>query len=356
MATKRTLADFHIEVGTMKKGPLNAITDVEGVLVGHETVDTLRGKTGVTVILPGSKNPFIQKSKGACYVLNGFGKTAGLMQIEELGNIESPIALTNTLNVGLVQDALVEYVLKECEKQGVEATSINTVVGECNDSQLNDIAQRAVTKKMVLAAIDKADKTFLQGDVGAGKGTICYGWKGGIGSSSREVMVNEKNYTLGVLVQSNYGNSKDLIINGKNLSDHQKSTLKGKEIKEIAETVDQGSIMMVMATDLPLSTRQLKRVLKRLSVAMARLGSYIGHGSGEVMIGFTTVDPLYLHEKRETITQEVLREDLLNPVFRAAGESCEEAILLSMLCADEVMGYKGNRVQSLGAFLKKNPL
>lgn len=346
MAARRFLKDFGIQVGSLPSGPLGLITDVPGVVIAHETIDTMEHKTGVTVLLPSGENPFLVKHMAAAYVLNGFGKSTGLMQIEELGILESPIALTNTLNVGLVQDGLVQYTIDRCKGDGYTVQSFNPVVLECNDSQLNYIQERAVAQSHVLSAIEKASSDFELGDVGAGKGTICYGWKGGIGSASRQITLDEKTYTLGVLVQSNYGNSADLRINGRPVPPPD----------QVEMPEDKGSIIMVLATDLPVDYRQLKRIIKRMSVGMARLGSYIGHGSGEVMVGFTTANRVHHVEEKEVLAFQMLNESAINKAFRAAGECCEEAILSSMLCADEVTGYRGKKILSLADYLFAHPV
>ena len=182
---KQRIRDYSITPGCMQPGPLNKITDVKGVLVGHSTISTPENKTGVTVILPGTENPFLSKPVAACFVQNGFGKTCGLPQIEELGCLETPIALTNTLNVGLVSDALISHTIQSCEKEGVTVHSVNPVVGECNDSRINNICRRAVNECHVKEALEHACADFEEGSVGAGKGTVCYGFKGGIGSASR---------------------------------------------------------------------------------------------------------------------------------------------------------------------------
>ena len=321
----------------MKKGKMNRITDVAGVLVGHCTIDTANHQTGVTVVLPSGKNLFYNKYNAAAHVINGFGKSLGLMQVNELGNLETPIALTNTLNVGLVHDALVQYTLDRCEKDRLEAPlSINPIVMECNDSYLNDIRHRVIGQREVFSAIETASADFTQGAVGAGRGVVCYGMKGGIGSASRVMEIGGEEYTLGVLVQTNYGNKRDLRINGDPIG--EKLTAQ--------DECDKGSIIIVMATDLPLSNRQLKRVLKRAGVGMARLGSYIGHGSGEVALGFTTADPI---EKDAPPFREVrvLNENLMNIPFRAIGECTEEAILNAMYHAKTVTGYQGHCVEAL---------
>ena len=184
--------DFGIRVGSLPRGPRNKITDVPGVLVGHATVDTPTHKTGVTVILPGPQNPFTHKLPAGVCPFNGFGKTAGLLQLQELGTLETPIALTNTLNVGLVHDAMVEYMLSRCEAEGVVLRSVNPLVCECNDSTLNHIGERAVGREHVFSALASACQDFAEGDVGGGKGMICHGLKGGIGSASRVLAFDGK--------------------------------------------------------------------------------------------------------------------------------------------------------------------
>lgn len=348
MSQKRA-RDYAITIGSLPCGPLNKISDVPGVTVGHCTVATDEHNTGVTVILPSEANVFAHKLPAACFVWNGFGKTSGLAQIEELGTLESPIALTNTLNVGLVQDALVEYMVERCKKDGVPMHSINTVVGECNDSGLSNIALRAVGQKEVFAAIESACADFAEGDVGAGKGTICHGLKGGIGSASRLLELDGQTYTLGVLVQSNYGKLADLTVCGKNIG---ADILEQQKLDDVV--VDKGSIMMIVATDLPLSDRQLKRVIKRCSVGLARLGSYVGHGSGEIMIGFSTAEPLPYPAEAAILPRRQLNENKIDLAFRAAAETTEEAVLNSMLCAAPVRGWQGNLRHSLAEYLEKS--
>ena len=217
MATQAKLSDYGISVGTLPSGPLGKISDVPGVTVGHCTVDTQTQKTGVTVVMPCADDMFAQKLPAAACVLNGFGKTAGLVQIGELGTLETPIALTNTLNVGLVYDAMVEYMVGRCAQSGTALRSVNPVVAECNDGGLNDIARRAVRQEHVFAAIENARADFEEGDVGAGKGMVCHGLKGGIGSASRIVELDGARYTLGVLALANHGRLEDLCIGGKSV-------------------------------------------------------------------------------------------------------------------------------------------
>lgn len=343
-----TIRNYGYKIGSLPTGPKNAITDVSGVTVGHTTINERDCHTGVTVILPAQDNLFTNKLTAACHVHNGFGKTCGLMQIGELGSIETPIALTNTLNVGLVHDALVEYTLNRCKLDGVSLRSVNPIVGECNDGRLSNIALRPVKQEHVFSAIESASPDFLQGSMGAGAGTICYGLKGGIGSASRVMEIGGKTYTLGVLVQSNFGSTEDLMLGGRALG---KELLPQLESKKIAPTkVDAGSIMMIVATDLPVSFRQLGRIIRRCGVGLARTGSYLGHGSGEVMIGFTTANRIP-HEGPELLQQTILREDLLDLPFRAAAEATEEAVLNSMTAADTTVGYDGLTIYSIREFL-----
>ena len=325
---------MELAIGRMPHGPRNLISDVPGVTVGHATVDRDDCHTGVTVVLPHGENPFTHPVTGASCVFNGFGKTQGLVQVDELGAIETPIALTNTLNVGRVHDALVSWMIERCQRDGVPLRSVNPVVCECNDSRMSDIARRPVGEKEVFAAMEAASADFAQGSVGAGRGPICYGMKGGIGSSSRVIELDGERFTLGVLVQSNYGASADF---------------RASALPEGLAECDKGSIIMIVATDLPLTARQLKRVLRRCSVGMARLGSYIGHGSGEIAVGFTTA-PRERQGYFDVLRS--LREEDMNLPFRAVGEATEEAILLSMLHACDDRALDGSAIPSLRTYLK----
>ncbi len=325
---------FSFPIGRLPHGKRNLISDVPGVRVGHATVDTDRCHTGVTVVLPPPDNPYRDRLTAASCVFNGFGKTLGLVQVDELGTLETPIALTNTLNVGRVHDAIVSWMLEICGRDGIPLTSVNPVVCECNDSRISDIALRPVGEAEVRQAIRSASADFALGAVGAGRGTICYGLKGGIGSSSRVMDIDGHGYTLGVLVQSNYGASGDF---------------REACLPPGLAPCDQGSIILILATDLPLSARQLKRVLRRTSVGMARLGSYIGHGSGEIAVGFTTA-PLRACGP-SFLSGTLLKEECMNLPFRAAGECAEEAILRSLWHARADTTLAGQAVPSLRDYL-----
>ena len=332
---------MELKIGKLPHGMHNTITDVAGVRVGHCTVDNAQHKTGVTVILPCEDDIFQNKMVAACHVLNGFGKTAGLMQIQELGTLETPIALTNTLNVGLVHDAIVEYMCCQAEAQGYAIRSINPVVAECNDASLNDIRHRAIGNSEVFSAIESASVDFAQGDVGAGKGMTCHDLKGGIGSSSRIITIDNNNYTLGVLALTNHGSLTDLTIGGDNIGMDIE-----RQIRE--DTPDECSCILILATDLPVTSRQLGQIIRRCSVGLARLGSFIGHGSGEVFMGFSTANRIPVEE--EIFDLRCIHESQIDKAFRAAAEATEEAVLQSMLHAGAVTGYSGKVRRSLSEF------
>lgn len=333
---KKRIRDYGFIIGSHQPGKLNKITDVGDVTVGHCTIDTEDHKTGVTVILPCKDNIFVNKLTAAAFVHNGFGKTTGIPQIEELGTLESIIGLTNTLNVGKVQEGIVDYMVELCEKDGEEISSINTVVGECNDASLNKITERVIGTEEVRAAIADAGKDFKEGDVGAGKGTTCFGMKGGIGSASRLVSLDGKEYVIGVLVQSNFGKTRNFVLNGRPLG--EELCLKIEEAKK-----DEGSIMMVVATDLPVSDRQLKRIIRRAGVGLSRCGSFMGHGSGDIMLGFSTANRFCRGEEAAVISVQQMNENHMDDIFEAAAEATEEAILNSLAMADTVTGYKGTK-------------
>ncbi len=352
---------YNIPCGRLPRGPHNLITDVAGVRVGHTTIHEGNNHTGVTVILPSegapdrSSNVFKDKLVAAAYVHNGFGKTLGTVQIQELGTLETPIALTNTLNVGLVHDALVGYTLKKCAADGTSCRSVNAVVGECNDSSLNDIGNRVVTEEHVKAAVETASVDFEEGCVGAGTSTLCYGFKGGIGSASRVIEIGGRSYTIGVLVQSNYGSTKDFVVNGRPVGEEViamleagKRPLAEKDGAFVPAQVDKGSIMTVIATDLPVTSRQLERIARRAGAGLARTGSFIGHGSGEIMLAFSTANVIGGEEP--FVDVKSVREDLLDLAFRAVAEATNEAVLSSMLHAKTAYGLDGRVWYSLADF------
>lgn len=338
------IREYGYAIGAGIPGFRNSITDVPGVRVGHQTIHRGRCHTGVTAVMPCEGFTYLEKPVAAVYVENGFGKTTGTIQLEELGCLETPILLTNTLNVGRVADALVEYTLAEGKKRGLEIFTINPVVGETNDGRINDIALRAVGLEDVRAAISSASEDFAQGAVGAGTGTVCFGLKGGIGSASRIFDSAGRKHTLGVLVQSNFGRMEDLQILGDPVGRRIQS-----ELQEQSRP-DQGSVMVVAATDIPLTCRQLRRVLKRAAVGLARTGSYFGHGSGDVFLGFCTVNRMK-SEGRMPLALNCLPEECMDDVFRLMAEAVEEAVLNSLTEAHPAEYLNGRICHSLAEFL-----
>lgn len=334
--------DLGISFGILPTGPLNAITDVKGVLVGHTT--RIRGRairTGVTAVLPYAGNIFQNKVPAAIHLGNGFGKLAGYSQIEELGNLETPIILTNTLSVPTALEALIDYTLALPGNE--EVRSVNGLVGETNDGYLNDIRGRHVRKKDVRQAIEGATAGVVkEGNVGAGTGTVCFGFKGGIGTASRQLPESLGGYTIGVLVQSNFGGV--LTIAGAPV---------GRELgqyyfKDQIEGSADGSCMMVVATDAPLDARNLKRVAKRAMLGLARTGGIASNGSGDYVIAFSTAERLRIPYQANPpiVQQEVLHNDYMSPIFLATIEATEEAIINSLFAAETLTG-NGNTVEAL---------
>ncbi|MFR1518259.1 MAG: P1 family peptidase [Clostridia bacterium] len=342
---QKRAVDYNIRIGSLPPGKRNKITDVNGVRVGHATIKDEENYTGVTVILPSSENMYQNKMPAASYVLNGFGKSTGLIQIDELGTLEAPVALTATLNVGKVLDGMMDYVLSTCEKDDISVRSVNIPVLECNDGVISRIQNRAVEKEHVFEAIRNAGEAFPEGDVGGGTGMICHGLKGGIGSASRIVNIGGEDFTVGILVQTNYGALADLRIDG------EKTGQQIASAAPAAEGDEKGSVIVILATDAPLSSRQIRRALKRVGVGLARDGSYTSHGSGEVFLGFSTAN-IIRDDGQQIYTLRQIKDDYLNPVFRAAAEATEEAVLNSMLCANAAKTIDGTTVHSLREYMK----
>lgn len=347
MKNQKRIRDYDISIGRMNTGKLNSITDVAGVKVGHVTLNDGELKTGVTAVLPHDGNIFKNKVMAASYVINGFGKSIGLIQVDELGIIESPIVLTNTLSIGTAFDGVLDYMLEQNQDIGTTTGTINPIVCECNDGYLNSIRNRKVEKAHVLEAIKNADVEFKEGSVGAGTGMCCLGLKGGIGTSSRIVPLDNEDYTLGSLVLSNFGIGEELLVNGIKAGEKVKSLLSKK-----SEEGDKGSIIILLATDIPLSERQLKRICKRAVVGLSRTGSFIGNGSGDIVIGFTTANKVNHYEEKAICDMKVLSDNKIDWVFKAAAESVEEAILNSLICADTTIGRDEHMRYSLKEFIE----
>lgn len=333
-----------IQFDKIPKGKRNLITDVPGVLVGHKTLSRGEIQTGVTAILPHSGNLFQEKVPAAVHVINGFGKTAGSIQIEEMGTLETPILLTNTLSVGDVSSALIRYMLEQNPDIGITTGTVNPLVLECNDGELNDIRGQHVKEEHVREAIKSASEEFQEGAVGAGRGMVCCQLKGGVGSASRKLEFSGKTFHVGALVLSNFGSLADLVIAGRFVGE--------RLAEEMGMEEDKGSIITILATDIPLSERQLKRICKRACVGISRTGGHIGSGSGEIIVSFSTACKIPHYEPEDILPRAVLAEKNINQVFRAAISAVEEAVISSMLHAEAVTGRAGNRRESLADRLR----
>lgn len=346
--------DLGLKVGILPTGSLNALTDVSGVMVGHTTI--VRGdniRTGVTAILPHGGNMFREKVPGAVFVGNGFGKLAGSTQVNELGEIETPILLTSTLSVPRVADAVLDYILALSGNEDVQ--SVNPLVGETNDGYLNDIRGRHITRDDVLNAIKNAKAGAVdEGCVGAGTGTVAFGFKGGIGTSSRKLPASLGGYTVGVLVQTNFGGV--LTINGAPVGQAlRRFYLKEELERSIASTNSQntadGSIIIVVGTDAPVDSRNLRRIAARTMMGLARTGASGTNGSGDYAIAFSSAPDVRIRtlaatERTTPRTIKSLPNDALSPIFQAVIEATEEAIYNSLFRATTTMG-RGHTVEAL---------
>lgn len=342
-AQNGNLRRYGVEIGVLQPGPLNAITDVAWLRVGHKTlIKSSNIRTGVTAVLPHGGNIFQDKVPAAIYVGNGFGKLAGSTQVKELGTLETPIILTNTLSVPTAADALIDFTFTFAENMAVR--SVNPVVGETNDGYLNNIRGRHVSKQDVLDAINAASKGLVrQGNVGAGTGTIAFGFKGGIGTSSRKLPADLGGYTVGVLVQTNFGGVLNIagVPVGKELGKYYLSD-------QLNESPD-GSCMIVVATDAPLRSRNLERLAKRAIMGLAKTGGIASNGSGDYVIAFSTAESVRVpyHTNDRTQTIDVLRNEAMSPLFMAVIEATEEAIINSLFHAESMTGRDGHTIRAL---------
>lgn len=341
-----------IILGSMTPGAENAITDVPGVRVGHTTLvrgegALLRGvgpvRTGVTAILPHDGDTFAAKVPAASQVFNGFGKTIGLVQINELGELETPILLTNTLNVGRVADALVGYMVERHPGIGVTDGSVNPVVCECNDGYLNDIGGRHVSEQDVRQALASASTGRVEeGNIGAGTGMTTYGFAAGIGTASRLLAPEHGGYTLGALVLANFGSRGDLLIAGVPV---------GRELEAARQVRERehGSVIVILATDAPLDARQLGRLTRRVPLGLARTGTHGGHGSGDLAIAFSTARQIPHMSSPLTYTVQALNEqsDALDQLFAAVVEATEEAVINALCMARPMSGRDGHAAPAL---------
>lgn len=348
-AARPRAREMGLVASDLPTGRHNAITDVAGVRVGHATLSVGEGplrsgegpvRTGVTVIRPHGGNLFREKVRAAVHTINGFGKACGFEEVRELGVLEAPIALTNTLNVGLVADALVQSAIRESPEIGIRTSTVNVVVGECNDGFLNDIQGRHVRAEHVWAALESAGNgPPAEGAIGAGMGTSCFGWKGGIGTASRVVPAAGGGFVVGALVQSNFGRPTDLTIRGVPVG----RTLPPPEAGA-APATERGSVMVVLATDAPLDARQLRRLCARAAVGLARTGSHHGHGSGDFVIAFGVAQRIPHAPEALVRTETVVADEsrAMQWLFPAVVESVEEAVLNSLCRADTVTGRDGH--------------
>ncbi|OQB25532.1 MAG: Peptidase family S58 [Firmicutes bacterium ADurb.Bin182] len=329
-----------LQFGDIKRGPQNLITDVPGVRVGHCTLSKGDIQTGVTAVIPHEGNIFKEKVLACAHVINGFGKSAGLMQINELGTLETPVVLTNTFAVGTAVNALIKYSLQRNPDIGLTTGTVNPVVLECNDGFLNDIRSMPVGEEHVRIALETASVQFALGSVGAGMGMSCYGLKGGIGSSSRLILLDDSCFTLGCLVLSNFGSLSDLTVLGKKAAPEDR-----------AESSDKGSVIIIIATDIPMSDRQLLRMCKRAVNGLARTGSYTSNGSGEIALGFTTANRVYHYSEKHILSQNVLHEECMDIIFRSVSDSVEESVINSMLYARPATGRAGHQRRALSEMI-----
>lgn len=343
----RTARAFGLICGDMTPGPRNTLTDVPGVCVGHQTLQTKTLNTGVTAILPAGGNLFREKVPAAVEVINGFGKSAGLMQVEELGTLETPILLTNTFGVGTGINALIRRAIADCPEIGRSTGTVNPVVMECNDGYLSDIQAMALSEADSVAALEAADTDFAQGNVGAGTGMSAFGFKGGIGSASRVFGLDGRSFTLGALVLANFGRPGDLM-----LPDGRKPHPGDLKAPDDGVPQERGSVIVVLGTDVPLESRQLKRVARRAGAGIARLGAYYGNGSGDIALAFSTAQRVLHDAPGDFLARDVLAEDRIDVLFKAAAETTQEAVLNAMIAADPMKGFKGHKRRSLREWLE----
>lgn len=327
-------------------GPQNDICDVPGLRVGHCTLRSGDLATGVTAILPHEGDLFQKKPRAGVEVINGFGKSAGLMQVAELGTLETPILLTNTFGVAACSEALIRYALARNPGIGRTTSTVNPLVFECNDGAISDIQALAITPDHARAAISAATSgPVAQGAVGAGTGMTAFGFKAGIGSASRRIEIEgQPAFTLGTLVLANFGARGDLT-----LPDGRRPDPRGPLAPE------RGSVIVILATDLPLDARQLQRVARRAGAGLARLGAFWGHGSGDVALCFSTADPIEHGPAQPFATQRRLSDDLIDRPFRAAAEATQEAVLNALCMAPETVGRNGRVFPALADWLARNP-
>lgn len=352
MESRYRLRELGVKIGRFETGTWNSITDVDGVMVGHRTLvkDIGAGRsirTGVTAILPHPGNLFQEKVLGCSHVINGFGKTVGTVQLQELGLVESPIMLTNTLSVPAVTEGTIRYLLEHNQDIGDTTGTVNVIVGECNDGFLNDIRGLHVRPEDAVAAVEAAKAGMVEeGCVGAGTGMSCFGYKGGIGTSSRVASFGPGSYTIGVLVVSNFGKQEEMLLpkGGKSITATSQANSEWITAEPVSEQSPDGSIMIVVATDAPVTGTQLTRIAKRASFGLSRTGSHAAHGSGDIVLSFSTAHRFAHYPRGLTEPTPYLADDgeTLSRLFEMTVEAVEEAIWNSLCKAVTTTGNKGH--------------
>ncbi len=354
---RQRLRDLGIVIGNYPTGPLNAITDVAGVKVGHQTLMSGEGplkpgqgpvRTGVTVVIP-REDVWHKKVPAGSFVLNGTGEMTGLSWVAESGFLEYPVALTNTLNIPRVANGVMSWMIRQYPEIGISDDTLTPVVAECDDGRLNDIQGRHVSEQDVSAALDGASGgSVKEGTVGAGTGMVSYGFKGGIGTSSRKLSEKEGGYTIGVLVNANHGRRPELVIAGVPVGKLYDPAPQGQQQSQVlAPGQSEGSIIVVIATDAPLDSRQLTRLAKRAALGLARTGSTARHSSGDFMLAFSTANVIPHYPKEPTYNLTHLSDSHINPLITATVEATEEAILNALTMATTVTGRDGHRIEAI---------
>ncbi|MFW9934868.1 MAG: P1 family peptidase, partial [Candidatus Thorarchaeota archaeon] len=350
---RKRARELGLIIGSIPPGPRNAISDVPGVLVGHSTLIEGKGqllpgkgpiRTGVTAILPHEGNLFLEPVVGAVHIINGFGKAVGLAQVMELGRIETPILLTSTLNVGIVEDAVTQYVIEHNPQAGIRKTTPNPIVAECHDGYLNDAQGRHVRQPHVYEAIQKASTKVEEGCVGVGTGMMAYGYKSGVGTASRVLPEKQGGYIVGSLVVPNCGRKGELILNGSPIT---KLLKQASSASSDHPRVEGGSIVVIIATNAPLSSRQLGRIARRAVIGIGRTGSVVSHGSGDFVIAFSTAHREPEETSLVTIERTQLHESVLTAYFGAVVEVTEEAIVNALFMATNMKGRDNHIGESL---------
>jgi D-aminopeptidase len=344
--------DLGLACGALPPGERNSIADVPGVTVGHATIAEAEVLTGVTAVLPHDGDLFIDRPMAAAYVLNGFGKSVGLMQVNERGCLETPVLLTNTFGVGTCANALIRRAVRDNPEIGRQTSTVNPVVLECNDGYLSDIQAMAVTEAHADAAIEAAAEDFATGAVGAGTGMSCFGLKGGVGSASRQLRLDGTTWHLGVLVLANFGRSGDLRLpDGRRIDPEAAPGSRPPPEQGPSAVAETGSCIIVVGTDIPLGHRQLARVARRAGVGLAWCGSFWANGSGDVALAFTTANRVPAAADTAFLEHRVLAEALIDRLFEAAAEATQEAVLDALAGAETTVGRHGHRRVGLADLL-----